>query len=75
MDPMLYRTFAEAFVAEWNHFQGDLAAERAANEAELQRVRYQIKRLVDAIVNGTPAAAINVRLQRCCSPRADSWSD
>ncbi len=55
MDPMLYRTFAEAFVAEWHHSQGDVAAERAANEAELQRVRYQIKRLVDAIVNGTPA--------------------
>ena len=64
MDPALYRAFAEAFVAEWNHSQGDAAAKRAADEAELQRVRHQIERLVDAIVNGTPAAALNVRLQQ-----------
>ena len=64
MDPVLYRAFAEAFVAEWNHSQDDVAAERAANEAELRRAQQQIERLVDAIVNGTPAAAVNIRLQQ-----------
>ena len=64
MEPALYKQFAKAFVAEWNRAQGDASANRAAKEAELQRIRQQIERLVDAIVNGTPAAAVNARLQQ-----------
>ncbi|MGI4801263.1 MAG: recombinase family protein [Janthinobacterium lividum] len=64
MDPTLYKAFSEEFVAEWNRSQGDAAAGRAARDAELQRVRQQIERLVDAIVNGTPAVAVNARLQQ-----------
>ena len=64
MDPALYRTFAEAFVTEWNHAQSDAAAERSAHEAELQRARQQIERLVDALANGMPPASVGVRLQQ-----------
>ncbi|WP_171034290.1 zinc ribbon domain-containing protein [Lichenicoccus roseus] len=64
MEPALYKQFAEAFVAEWNRAQGDASANRAAKEAELQQIRQQIERLVDAIVNGTPAAAVSARLQQ-----------
>ncbi|MGI4747105.1 MAG: zinc ribbon domain-containing protein [Janthinobacterium lividum] len=64
IDPTLYKAFAEAFVLEWKRSQGNAAAEQAAYKAELGRVLHQIERLVDAIVNGTPAVAVNARLQQ-----------
>ena len=64
IDPVLYRTFAEAFVAEWNRAQGDTAADRAAHEAELQRARQQIERLVEALASGMPPASVGARLQQ-----------
>ena len=58
MDPVLYKAFAEAFTAEWNKLQGDAQADQSVRTAELRRVRQQIERLVDAIADGTPAAAV-----------------
>jgi site-specific DNA recombinase len=62
MDPALFKTFADAFTAEWNQLQGNTAGEQSARTAELQRVRQQIDRLVDAIADGTPVAAVRDRL-------------
>jgi ATP-dependent DNA ligase len=62
MDPTLFKTFADAFTAEWNQLQGNTAGEQSARAAELQRVRQQIERLVNAIADGTPAAAVRSRL-------------
>lgn len=59
MDPALFKTFAEAFTAEWNKLQGNTAAEQMGRTGELQRVRQQIERLVDAIADGTPVAALS----------------
>ncbi len=64
MDPDLFKVFAEEFVAEWNRLQGNSEAERAAGRAELHRVQQQIERLVDAIAQGTPAAAVGARLKQ-----------
>ena len=47
---------------EWNRLQGDAAAEQDGQQTELRQVRQQIERLVDAIVGGTPAAAVRERL-------------
>ena len=62
MDPTIFKEFVTAFTAEWNRLQGDRAAEGAARHAELGRLRHQIERLVDAIADGTPPAAVNGRL-------------
>jgi len=62
MDPVLFKAFAESFMAEWNRQQANTSAEQTARIAELQHVRHQIERLVDAITEGTPAAAVRDRL-------------
>jgi hypothetical protein len=62
MDPPLFKAFAAAFTAEWNKMQNGTLAEQTARTSELNRVRRQIERLVDAIADGTPAAALRGRL-------------
>jgi site-specific DNA recombinase len=62
MDPTLFKAFAASFTTEWNKLQGNTAAEQTARAGELHRVRQQIDRLVDAIAEGTPAAAVRDRL-------------
>ncbi len=61
-DPALFKAFADAFVEEWNKLQGSLAAEHAAQRGELDRVRRQVERLVDALADGTPAAMVRDRM-------------
>lgn len=62
MDPELFKAFAGAFVAEWNRLQAAMTADHEARRAEFDRVRRQIERLVDALADGTPAAAVRGRL-------------
>ena len=62
MEPELFKVFAEEFTAEWNRLQGQASAEQTARAGEVHRVRQQINRLVDAITEGTPAAAVRERL-------------
>lgn len=62
MDPDLFRAFAAAFVEEWNRLQAESAGDQEARQKELDRVKRQIERLVDAIAEGTPAAAVKDRL-------------
>ena len=62
MDPVLFQEFAAAFTAEWNRLQGVTSHDHEARQAELQRARQQIERLIDAITEGTPAAAVHDRL-------------
>ena len=62
MDPEVFKSFADAFTAEWNRMQADSSAEQDARVAEPRRVRDRIERLVDAITEGTPASAVKDRL-------------
>jgi site-specific DNA recombinase len=63
MDPELFRVFVGEFAAEWNRLQAEAGAGRAAQEAELEKVRRQIERLIDALADGTlPAASVRDRL-------------
>ncbi len=64
MDPNLYKIYVSEFTAEWNRMQAEAGAGVAGLEAELMRVRRQIERLVDAVVSGTPVAAMTERLAR-----------
>jgi hypothetical protein len=49
--------------AEWNRMQAGAGAEIAQRRDELDRVKKQIDRLMDALMNGTPAAMVNDRLK------------
>ena len=62
MDPTVFKAFVQEFTAEWNRLQGNTAAEQDARASGLTRIRHQIDRLVDALANGTPPAAVNDRL-------------
>ena len=62
MDPDLFATFVAEFTAEWNRLQSVNAGDREARQVEVERVRRQIERLVDAIAEGTPAAMLRDRL-------------
>jgi site-specific DNA recombinase len=62
MEPEIFEDFVTAFTTELNRAQADRAAVGTARQAELQKVHQQIERLIDAIADGTPAAAVNGRL-------------
>jgi site-specific DNA recombinase len=62
MDPDVFAAFAAEFTAEWNCLQAASAGEQEARQAELERVRRQMERLVDAIADGTPVAMVRDRL-------------
>ncbi len=63
MDPEIFKSFVLAFTEEWNRLQADAGAEIAQRGIQLEQVKRQITRLVDALMNGTPAAAVNDRLR------------
>jgi hypothetical protein len=63
MDPAVFKAFAEAFTSEWNRLQAGESVTRSARADELRLVRDRIERLVDAIAEGTPAAALRDRLE------------
>ena len=62
MAPDLFKVFVSEFTTEWNRLQAASAGDITAREAEYGRVKRQVERLVDALVNGTPPAAVNDRL-------------
>ena len=63
MDPELFREFVAEFTATWNRLQAEASAGLTAKRAELERVRSQIGRAVDAIVAGTASPALKLRLE------------
>ena len=68
MDPDLFRAFVAAFTAEWNRLQAETSAGTQGKRQELGRVTQQIERLVDAIAEGTPAAAVRDRMTTLSTP-------
>ncbi len=62
MDPELVKVFCKEYVAERNRLQADVAGDRERKERELAKVVRDQDTLVNALLNGTPAARINDRL-------------
>jgi site-specific DNA recombinase len=62
MDPALFKAFVAEFIAEWNRLQAGAAADTTARAGELERVRRQIERLVDALADGAAMASVRDRL-------------
>jgi site-specific DNA recombinase len=63
MDPVLFEAFAAEFTAEWNKLQAALSGDLTTRQAELQKAKAQIERMVDALCNGTPVSALKDRMQ------------
>jgi site-specific DNA recombinase len=63
MDPALFEEFAREFMAEVNKERRTASAAKAVVQADIQRIDRQIKRLVDAILDGADAKPINIRLK------------
>ena len=63
MEPDLFEEFAREFVAEINRQRTGIAAETGAMRKELDRIGRQITRLVDSIVDGADARALNSKLK------------
>jgi DNA invertase Pin-like site-specific DNA recombinase len=69
MDPALFKLFVTEFTAEWNRQQANAGAEIAQKRGDLDRAKAQISHLLDALMNGTPAAMVNDRLKELDSRR------
>ena len=63
LSPARFEQFAKAFVAETNRQRMTLSATKSSTQAALIRVERQIKRLVDAIVEGADALPLNTKLK------------
>lgn len=59
MGPDLFEEIARELVAEINRQRSSTAAEARATRKELDRINRQITRLMDAIVDGADARALN----------------
>ena len=62
MDPELFRVFVVEFTAEWNRLQAEASAGLTSRREELERIDRQLNKLVDALVDGVPAAMVRDRM-------------
>ena len=62
MDPELVRVFCEEYAAELNRLRADAGAQRASKAAELERVKRDHAKLVDAILAGVSASQVKDRM-------------
>jgi len=63
MEPALFEEFAREFIAEVNKSRSEASSIKAAMRRDLERIDRQIKRLVDVILEGGDAKAINIKLK------------
>ena len=63
MEPSLFEEFAREFMAEVNKQRSAASAAKAGMQSDIERIDRQIKRLVDAILDGADAKPINAKLK------------
>ena len=63
MDPALFEAFVREFSAEVNRQRSALAWEKEMLQGQLAQVTKQIDKLVEAIIEGADALAVNTRLK------------
>jgi hypothetical protein len=63
MEPALFEEFAREFITEVSKSRSEASSTKAAMQRDLERVDRQIKRLVDVIIEGGDAQAINAKLK------------
>jgi DNA invertase Pin-like site-specific DNA recombinase len=63
MRPDRVAEFVEEFCRTWNRLAAEASAANAGRRAELERVKAQIEKLIDALADGAPFASIKGRLE------------
>ena len=63
VEPPLFEEFVREFTAEVNRQRSQAAKEKGSLQEELTRVSKQIDRLVEAIMQGADALALNAKLK------------
>ena len=70
MEPSLFEEFAREFMAEVNKQRSAASAAKAGMKSDIERIDRQIKRLVDAILEGADAKPINAKLKELEAEKA-----
>jgi len=70
LEPNLFEEFAREFMAQVNRQRSTASKASATMRSEIERVDRQIKRLVDAILEGADAKSINVKLKELETEKA-----
>jgi len=63
MRPEVVADFVTELTAEWNRLRAEASAGLADKRAELDRVRAQLERLVDALAEGAPVSSVRLRME------------
>jgi site-specific DNA recombinase len=63
MHPEAVAEFVAEFTAEWNRLRAEATAGLAGRRSELDRVRAQLDRLVDALAEGAPVSSVRGRME------------
>ena len=63
MEPTLFEEFAREFMAEVNRQRSAASAAKAGLQSDIERIDRQIRRLVDAILEGADAKPVNAKLK------------
>ena len=72
MEPALFEEFVKEFTAEFNRQQSVFAQEKIALQRELQQIVRRIDTLVEALLEGADAMAINAKLRELEARRQPS---
>ena len=70
MDPTLFTVFCEEFVAETNRLRMTAGASWSAKETELAQTKRALERLVQALIDGAPAASVTAKMEELETKRA-----
>jgi len=62
LDPGQFEVYAKHFVAEWNRQQSEASAQLAVKRAEVDRLKQQLSKLVDALADGAPVHSVKDRM-------------
>ena len=74
MDPALFREFCEEFTREVNRLRMEETASLSAAQAELARVKRDIERTIQAILDGVPGSTVKDKMGRL-EARKDQLTD
>jgi DNA invertase Pin-like site-specific DNA recombinase len=70
MQPDQVAEFVAEFTAEWNRLRAAATAGLSGRRSELDRVRSQLERLVDALAEGAPVSSVRGRMEALEARRA-----
>ncbi|MEL7471576.1 MAG: recombinase family protein [Pseudomonadota bacterium] len=71
MDPKLFTVFCEAFTDEMNRLRRATGDQRETHEKELAKIDRDLERLVQALMDGIPAAAVKAKMETLEARKAE----